>query len=175
MSLYLAFEISNEDKKKLENKQIYLKQNAYGDFSDPTTFHITLIFLSEHKNQSYLAIKALDLFKEKYNIKPFYVNACNFNRFEQGVEWIGINDFFPLIQIKKKMEECLKSVQFNLKKDNYPNYVPHITMGYNIEEYPSLNRQFEEIPILIDNISLWSSIKCNGQHIHNKIYGINFK
>lgn len=184
-SLYIAVEFDNETKKKLEKKQLILKQNSKnGDFEDSSKFHITIRFLSKNEEHSDLAIEGLKLFKQKYPYSKFKVNAANFYRFEQGVSWIGVHNSFPLYKIKYQLEECLKEVGFPLKKDTYNGYTPHITMGYNVDELENWNKEFEPIEIEIDNINLWNGFKVydsndnkekNYVHIHNKLFDVKFQ
>lgn len=174
-SLYIAFELSQKDKDKLIPFQTYLKQNAIGDFVDSTTFHITCRFLSENQENVNLAIEGMKLFDKKYLVDKIELEAKDFCKFEQGVMWIGVNNSFPLYEVKKKIEECLIEVGYPLKKDTHKGYTPHITMGYNIKEESTLNRQFIGVDLTIDNLSLWAGFKCNDQYIHNKIYDIKFK
>jgi len=176
MSLYLAVEISDEDKNKLAEKQVYLKQHCTAEeFEDPTKFHITVRFVSENEQQHEKIIEALKLWQEKYQLSKFQVTAKNFGQFEQGVIWIGVHDCLPLYQMKHQIEECCIEVGNQLRKDDFPNYIPHITMGSGVQESSSLNTVFDGIPILVDNVSLWNGFKCNDSYIHNKLFDIKLK
>ena len=174
-SLYLAFQLSNEDKAKLIPNYEYLKNNAEGDFVDPSTFHITCNFLSKEQIEVNKAIEALRLFDKKYSVNKIKLSAKDFCQFEQGVMWMGLHDSFPLYVIKKKIEECLLEVGFPLQEDKFDGYTPHITMGYNVNTFSTLNRQFPTIDLTIDNLTLWGSPKCNDTYITNALYKINFK
>jgi 2'-5' RNA ligase len=176
MSLYLAVEISDADKKKLAAKQVYLKQNCVeGEFEDPTRFHITVRFISEGQEQHEKIIEALTLWEQTCQPKKFEILAKNFGKFPQGVMWIGVNECLPLYQAKYQIEECCQKVGNQLRKDDHPNYIPHITMGYDVQESPTLNKEFEGIPIVVDNISLWNGFKANDVYIHNKLFDIKLK
>lgn len=178
MSLYLAVEIPEDIKRKLAVPQTTLKQNCLdGEWEDPTKFHITVRFLTEDNDYETQkkAIEALKLFEVTYQPKKFEIIAKNFYKFEQGVMWIGVHNSFPLYEIKYQIEDCFKKVGRELPKDQFEGYTPHITMGYNVKEKPNFNQEFEGIPIVIDNVSLWPSIKANDSYIHNKLFGVNFK
>lgn len=174
-SLYLAFELSNEDKKKLVVNYEYLKNNADGDFVDPSTFHITCRFLSNNQDNVNLAIDGLKLFNKKYNVNKVNLSAKDFCQFNQGVMWMGLHDSLPLYVIKHKIEECLIEAGFPLQKDSFDGYIPHITMGYDVNAYPWLNKQFQSIDLTLDNLTLWGSPKCNDTYISNTLYKIDFK
>lgn len=174
-SLYIAFDLSVQDRNKLIPLQTYLKQNSTGDLVDPTTFHITCRFLSENQDNVNLAMDAMKLFKDRYLVDKIQLEAKDFCKFEQGVMWIGVNNSYPLYEIKNKIEKCLLEVGFPLKKDKYGGYTPHITMGYDVEEFSTLNRQFIGVDLTIDNLSLWAGFKANGVHIKNCTYKIDFK
>lgn len=175
MSLYLAVEIDDESKKLLNEKQVYLKQNAIGNFEDPTRFHITVRYLSKDEVNNKEAIEGLKLFDKLYHPSKFEIIAKDFHRFDKGVEWIGVDNSLPLYEIKYQIEDCLLKSNFPLKEDKFKGYTPHITMGYDVEELSTLNNKFEGIPIIINNISLWNGFKANGEHIHSFIYRVNFK
>lgn len=174
-SLYIAFDLNNQDKNKLMLNYEYLKNNAEGDFVDPTTFHITCTFLSKDQNNINEAINGLKLFKEKYTVNKVNLYAKDFCMFEQGVMWMGVHNSMPLYIIKKNIEQCLIESGFPLKKDKFGQYIPHITMGYDVKPFPSLNRQFTDIDLCIDGLSLWASPKCNDTYITNCIYKVDFK
>lgn len=175
-SLYIAVEFNDEDKAKLAEKQLYLKQNSKkGDFEDPTKFHITVKFLSNNDIDNELAIKALQLFKERYKVNKFNITAKDFYQFDHNVSWIGVNNSLPLYEIKYQLDDCLKEVGFPLKKDKFKQYTPHITMGYNVIHNDDFNSKFDGINICIDNISLWNGFKANDKYIHNFIYRVDFE
>jgi 2'-5' RNA ligase len=175
MSLYLAVELSDQDKRKLSVEQVKLKQNAKGDWEDPTRFHITVSFLNEDCIEPDLAIEGLKLYETNFNPHKFDIIAKDFFKFEQGVMWVGLNNSLPLYSVKHDIDDCLRSVGYPMKKDKHPGYTPHITMGYGVHDEDTLVKTFEGIPMTITNVSLWNGFKANGVYIHNKLFGVNFK
>jgi 2'-5' RNA ligase len=70
----------------------------------------------------------------------------------------------------------IKNTGNTFKKDSHDGYTPHITMGYNVKEGPDLIKEFNGIPIIVDNITLWGyAPKVNKVHIANTLYRINLK
>lgn len=176
MSLYLAIELEREDKQKLFEKQLYLKKHCEAEkWEDMDGFHITVKFIGEDHDFTNI-IPILRKWEQEYNPKIVQVDAKNFYRFEQGVSWIGVANSFPLYQYKHQIEEVAMKLGHQLKKDDHDGYTPHITMGYGVKESNSLNREFESIPVTVNNITLWGyAPKVNGVHVTNELYKINLK
>lgn len=181
MSIYFAVEFDNKTIQKLKQKQLIIKQNCkQGDFVQPETFHITILFGvggdSHNARSDY--IKVLDefgrRFKNKY--KPFNIKLQNFGQFPNGGEegnvvWIGVRDSFPLYQIKKDLEKVIEDMGVKKEKSQFPNYIPHITMAYNCILNEGFQTQFEDDePITIKSICLWDSFKTNDTYIYNKVH-----
>lgn len=175
MSLYLAVELQPETQQQLYGKLLYLKRNCLcGDWEDPTRFHITVKFISDDDQRHEPVIDVLKHWEQKFQPKKFEVFAKDFCRFPQGVEWIGVNNSLPLYTAKKQIEDCAAELGNMFKKDDHDGYTPHITMGFNVEEGPNLVKEFEGIPVLVDNITLWGyAPKVNGVHIANTLYRVN--
>ena len=176
MSLYLAVEIDDKTKQLLAQKQLILKQNCVkGEWEDPTRFHITVRFLANDDRMHEKAMEALKLWGDTYQPKQFQAFAKDFHKFEQGVMWIGVDQSFPLYEAKYQIEDCFMKVGNQLSKGDFPSYIPHITMGYDVQESPTLNWNFEPIPFVINNISLWNGFKVNSKYIHNFLYRVDLK
>jgi 2'-5' RNA ligase len=179
MSLYLAIELNDQTKSQLAIYQTVLKQNSVsGEFDDPTRFHITVRFLSEDCVEPNLAIQALKLYETLYKPKKFEISAQNFGTFDgdDPATWIGVNNCLPLYQLKHDVDDCLETVGYPMPKDKFPNYVPHITMGFGLQIKPEFNLKFEPgISIVIDNVSLWNGFKANDTYIANYLYKVQMK
>jgi len=174
-SLYLAIDFNNETKQLLAKKQLLLKQTSTGEWEDPSRFHITVKFLAEEQVNANTALLAMKMFDEMYKPNKFEVIANGFRQFEQGVAWIGVDKSFPLYQIKYDIDECLKKCNFPLQQEKFDGYIPHITMAYNFNN-PNLEAiNFQEPQhIVVDNLSLWASPKCNDTYVTNCLYRVNF-
>lgn len=175
-SLYLAVDFNNETKELLAKKQILLKQYSTGEWEDPSKFHITVKFLAEEQINANTALLAMKMFDEMYKPNKFEVIANGFRQFDHGVAWIGVDNSFPLYQIKYQIEECLRKCNFPLQPERFDGYTPHITMAYDFNN-PNLGTiNFQEpLPLIVDNLSLWASPKCNDTYITNCLYRSNFK
>lgn len=174
MSLFIMVDFNNETKQLLYQKQKLLVNNFDGEFETFDKFHITLKFLDENDGDMNKAIEAM-VKLDKINLNKFEIIAKDFHNFDGGTYWIGVNNSLELYKIKYKIEEILKSVNYNLKPEKFDGYTPHITMGYNLKKKNKFNEKFEGIPIIIDNICLWHSYKVNGEYMQNVLYRINLK
>lgn len=180
MSIYYAIEFDENTMKRLRLKQLEVKQfSEKGDFVQPETFHITMLFcaggVSGYSRKDY--ISALDEFKKRYDPKQFDLKLQNYGQFDNGGEgkviWVGVKDSLPLYEINKNLKETLHSLNVKVEKTNHKGYTPHITMGYNVVLKEEFNTLFEdEEPITIKSISLWDSFKANEAHIYNKVHEI---
>lgn len=182
MSIYYAVEFDERTIQRLKEKQLLLKQNSkQGNFVQPETFHITVMFCvggyTGYSRSDY--IKALDEFGKRYKHKyrPFNLRLQNFGQFpgeqsdEGNIVWVGVRDSFPLYQIKKDLEETIKSMQIKMEPPQFKGYTPHITMAYNCILNDGFNTLFEEDePVPIRSICLWDSFKANDTYIYNKVY-----
>lgn len=173
-SLYLAVTISDKQTRDtLGLYQTQLKQQLEGDWVDSTTFHITVEHLGNDEVDSKKVINGLKLFEERYKPKSFYAFATKVNRFEQNVLWIGVNNSFKLYEMRYQILDMLKETGYQKMESKFEGYTPHITMGFKVED-KSFVCDIKKVPILIDNITLWNSFKCNGAYVENKLYVAKF-
>ena len=170
-SLYLAMDIHDKQTiNMLRYCQTLVKQAISGTFVDESTFHITIDYLNDNDKNADLVISAMLLFKERYlpAFKPFYVFGEHVNRFDGGACWLDVNNAFSLYQIRYLIRKLLKEVGYKKIKDTYDDYTPHITLAYDVYEDCAIH--FDKVPVLVDNITLWASPKCNGAYIDNCLY-----
>ena len=187
MSIYYAIEFDDQTMKKLKEKQFEVKRNSIqGDFVQPETFHITVLFCvggyGGYSRSDY--VKALDEMGKRYNHKQFSLNLQNFGQFpgrdnNGNVVWVGVKNSFPLYQIKSDLEETIKDMNVKIEPSQFKGYTPHITMAYNCllkEEFNTVFDDNEEITI--KSISLWDSFKSKNQdkesHVYNKVHELFF-
>lgn len=187
MSIYYAVEFDEQTMKKLALKQLEVKQGSEkGDFVQPETFHITILFCvggdSGYSRKDY--IEALDEFGKRYNPKQFDLRLQNYGQFHNGgdgaVVWAGVRDSLPLYEIHKNLKETLHSMNVKVEKTQHNGYTPHITMGYDVVLKETFNTLFEDDePITIRSISLWDSFKAgkndNSAHVYNKVHELFFQ
>ena len=175
-SLYLAVDFNNETKKLLAEKQRLLKQYLAEEFEDPGAFHITVRFLAEDQINVNTALLAIQMFDQMYKPNKFQIFANGFRKFPQGVAWIGLDQSFPLYELKYQIEDCMRKCNFPLNEERFDGYIPHITMAYDFKHDNIETINFgEPIPIIIDGLHLWASPKCNDTYITNCLYTANFK
>lgn len=187
MSIYYAVEFDEQTMKRLFLKQLEVKQNSIqGDFVQPETFHITVLFCAgdgtgysrtDYKN-------ALDELGKKYTPKQFQIKLENFGQFKNNdngsVVWVGVRDSFPLYELKKNLEQTLHDMNVHIEKTQFKGYTPHITMGYDVILKDNFNTNFiDNEPVTIKSIVLWDSFKSgkNGKesYVYNKIHELYFK
>lgn len=176
MSLFLAVELNEETKQKLYKKQLELKtQCTTGEWEDQGAFHITVKFIGDD-NIHEKVIDILKTWEQTFQPQKFEVVAKDFCRFEQGVSWIGVHNSIRLYEAKYQIEECAKKAGNQFRQDDHGGYTPHITMGYKVEEKPELQRIWEGIPVIVDNVTLWGyAPKVQDTYIHNFLYQVKFK
>lgn len=183
MSIYYAIEFEKNTIEKLKQYQLKAKQNSYfGDFVQPETFHITILFCAgdgtDYSRTDY--INALDKFSEIYKPKKFEIQLENYGQFHNGGEgsvvWVGVKNSFPLYNIKKNLEQTIRNMNVKIEKSNHKTYTPHITMGYDVKLKEDFNCLFEDNEeITIKSLVLWDSFKANDTHVYNKIHEIYFE
>lgn len=186
MSIYFAVEFDERTNQRLKEKQFILKQNSIqGDFVQPETFHITVLFCvggyGGYSRSDYM--KALDEFGKRYKekLKPFDLKLQNFGNFPGkgdatgDVVWVGVRDSFPLYEVKKDLEETIGSMQLKMEPNQHGGYTPHITMAYDCLLKEGFNVLFDEDePVTIKSLCLWDSFKVKETHVYNKVHEIFF-
>ncbi|MNN69142.1 RNA 2',3'-cyclic phosphodiesterase [compost metagenome] len=130
-------------------------------------------------------IHALDELGRRYNPRQFNIQLQNFGQFEgKGEEgntiWVGVKNSLPLYELKRNLEQTIKSLNVHIEPSQFKGYTPHITMGYNVVVKDDFELFFEDDEeITIKSLSLWDSFKAKNQdkesHIYNKIHELFFK
>lgn len=179
MSIYYAIEFDRATCNRLAQRQLELKHNSKsGDWSDKESFHITVQYVGKDIIDRKSYMEAMEKLISKFNPRPFELTFQNFGFFgeqnEGRVAWIGLKNSLPLYQLKTDLVKVLK--ENNLEYDTkFPNYNPHITMGYDVEVNQGFNTKFEDnFPVTIKSLCLWDSFKANDTYITNKIYEVFF-
>lgn len=186
MSIYFAVEFDERTNQRLKEKQFLVKQNStQGDFVQPETFHITVLFCvggyTGYSRSDY--IKALDEYGKRFKdkLKPFDLKLQNFGQFpgrndNGNVVWVGARDSFPLYELKNDLAETIQSLQVKIEPSQHNGYTPHITMAYDCVLKDDFNTLFEDDePVTIKSVVLWDSFKVNGEtHVYNKVHELFF-
>ena len=175
MALFLAVTLSNEDKDKLRVPYNYAITNSSCDrYEDPSAYHITMKKIAED-SQNEEIIKLLETYQKKCLHTKFNVNIKNFYHFDGNIEWMGVNNSFGLYEIKNEIETLANEMNIKINDDKFP-YTPHVTVGFDFHENDNFNHTFDNIPVLVDNITLWGfDEKLNGTHISDILYTINLR
>lgn len=178
MSLYLAFTLSNEDKQKLSLLLLEFKRktNLLTECEDTTALHITLLKIDN--DEIYPVIKAMKIWKNKYQCKSFKIMVDGVYSFP-NVYWFGINNSLPLYRIHSEFCKILNFL--SIPYDNhFKSYVPHITVAFmnmndENDDDQSDNIKFDPVEININNIVLWGmDTKVGKAHVSSTLFRIDF-
>ena len=159
MSLYLAFTLSNEDKQKLSLPLLEFKKktNLLAECEDTTALHITLLKIDN--DEVYPVIKAMKIWKNKYQCKSFKIMVDGVYSFP-NVYWFGINNSLPLYRIYSEFCKILNFLSF---------------MNSENDDDQSDNIKFDPVEININNIVLWGmDIKIGKAHVSSTLFRIDF-
>jgi 2'-5' RNA ligase len=173
-SLFLCVTLSSDVINKLTYVQGLIKQQYGGNFSYPTSFHITVDCLSDNWGDIAIANKAMQKFSSRNN-KKFEVMANKVNFFNGNICWVGVDNYYPLKLLKEQVEEDFKNTGFTLKKEKFPSYIPHITMGFDVIEDKLKKIEFEPISFTVDNITLSNGLKINEEYSNSVLYRADLK
>lgn len=175
MALFLAVTLSNEDKNKLHIPYNYaISNSSCPRYEDPSAYHITMKKIAEN-DQNTEIIRLLSEYQRRCTHKKFNVNIKNFYHFDGNIEWMGVNDSLPLYEMKKEIETLAKEMNITIAEDKF-SYTPHVTVGFDFQENEGFNHNFDSIPVLVDNITLWGfDEKVNGTHISDILYTVSLK
>lgn len=172
-SLWLSMDIDSKvAQDQIAYYQTILKSKTYGDWEDPTQFHITLDYLGKDETDFEKVVEAMKLFEKENTLFNQYVFANKINRFDGGALWMGVDECQKLYDIHYAIEEKFKQVGYQKAPDKFEGYTPHITLAFNTPEI-DYEIKTKKIPVPVTNITLWNSFKVNGQYVSNYLYKID--
>lgn len=120
MRCFLAIELSEDIKEKLEELKSHFKMNGI-KLVEKENLHITVKFLGDIDKEIVERIKNLDL-----SIKPVKSDIKYIGVFPNEnyirVIWVGATNLMPIF---KEIDKKLSELGFKKEKD----YIPHITIG----------------------------------------------
>ena len=175
MGIFLAFTLSNEDKRKLEVPLNLIKNNTIGEYEDSTAFHITLRNISEDDTLHKKIIELMDVWNMIFSDGPVKVYADSFNRFENGdrtVDWIGMSQTLRLYQIYHEVKLVAKKLHIKLKDERF-EFIPHITVGFNLKHMNEFEKSFNPIELTLEKMVLWAyDYKLGRTHISSTLHEV---
>ncbi|TVP91846.1 RNA 2',3'-cyclic phosphodiesterase [Alkalibacterium sp.] len=178
MRVFIAVEVSEEIKAELSIVQQAVRADASaGKFTSTENFHLTIHFIGEVNQEECVRIKgAMD--KSAMKPVPFQLilsELGSFKKKSREIIWVGVSgNLEALYQLNK---EVLNNLGNDELIDTTNNYVPHLTLGRQIQ----LTTPFEvlkeklvvpEAVIPVESISLMESKRVNGQLVYEPIYRV---
>ncbi|ABR47000.1 2'-5' RNA ligase [Alkaliphilus metalliredigens QYMF] len=176
MRVFIAIELEEEVKKKVEKIQKKLKSYAQkGKFTDPGNFHLTLRFIGEVGEAEIKSIKnAIEKTATKEGFFELVMDQVgSFPKKNKEIVWVGVKGELDRLQnLYKDLEDALEGEGF-LKEGR--QYNPHITLGREIVLNRPLPSIQEEIKVMesilsVQKISLMESVRINGKLVYRPIY-----
>ncbi|NLL80987.1 MAG: RNA 2',3'-cyclic phosphodiesterase [Tissierellia bacterium] len=176
MRLFIAINLSSEEKTKINNIKDKLKANSSkGKFVDDEHLHITIEFLGDIEKDKVDLIKSLmnEIKTQSFILNPNKIGY--FKRREGNIYWLGMEKNHSLIGIYDKLHKRLREEGF--KVDNR-DFSPHLTLGRRVKLKDGfytevLNSEVEKIKIDVNSVDLVKSKFLNGQLrytvLHSKI------
>lgn len=176
MRLFLAIDIPDEIKNKIDKKIIFLKER-YPDFTwvPKENYHITLFFFGETEKIDLIKRKIEDLV---YDQESFYLHTFGADLFINKKIIIYLN-FYREKRIEKLAEKIHKTFYFfDLQKPkNKKIFVPHLTLARaripSKQQYLHLKKSLHKIKIessfFIEGINLYQSIIGGKKPFYKKI------
>jgi 2'-5' RNA ligase len=125
--------------------------DANRDLSD----HITMIYLDDNLGINKVIKIIPAIFDITSNTKPFEVSTSKITCFPEGKHGFPIIAMIESKELNKLRSDITKA--FNEKKisfnEKFPDYKPHITLGYAKEKVKDI--KFDKLKITISEISLY--------------------
>lgn len=177
MGLYYALEFEQDTLNFLTEKQEELKNVCYdGDWVLPEHFHTTLLYIGNDISDTIPYVKILEQLKSRIPLCAFPIFIQDFNTFPGNIYWVGINDKENQLQfIHDYLKKTLAEENVYFKPDDFPNYVPHITMGYDVKlRELGMTRKFSYPHLSTARfISLFESKKVDDKQLVTKLASVS--
>jgi len=176
MRLFIAIEIPDKIKQKIEKETEYLKKR-YPTFRwvKPENYHLTLLFLGEVKEKKLEKIKKR-LEKATFSFSPFLLFSYSYSLFihHKIVVYISFKREKQIEKLAKKIREEFK--EFTLK-NNSKKFIPHLTIARG--KIPSkqqyfvlkklLDKTLTDFHFKVEKITLYNSILTPQGPVYKKL------
>lgn len=179
MRLFIAIELPKTMKKELSAALRELKaRSSGGRFVSEENMHITLHFIGESND----LVGAANAMREACaGIRPFELHPEKYGYFEKG----GKDRKTSFISVGGKLEELsvLREMLESALSDNgfsrdYHRFVPHITLGRNVEHDELVTMELEEIifksSMTVNAITLFESRREEGKMVYYPLHREKF-
>ncbi len=176
MRLFLAIEVPNNIKDKLDNQLKKLKK-LYPQFNwvQKENFHITLYFFGERDDVDKIKKTINDLIWDQ---EEFYLYSFDLDVFVKNNLIVYLN-FYR----EKKIENLVEIIKKRFLNHDFfvKKFIPHLTIARSSksskQQYFALKRYLKhnsiEISFLVDKIVLYQSILSNQRPIYKKLATFN--
>lgn len=177
MRLFIAIELPKAMRSELSAALRELRSRSSGGrFVPEENLHITLHFIGESND----LVGAVNAVKAACRgIRPFELHPEKYGYFEKGDRKTSF------ISVGGKLEELnvLREVLESALSDNgfsrdYHRFVPHITLGRNVEHDELVGMELERLTfktgMTVSGITLFESRRENGKMIYNPLHREKF-
>ena len=179
MRLFIAIELPKVMKSELSAALRELRSRSSGGrFVPEENMHITLHFIGESND----LVGAVNSIREACcGIRPFVLRPEKYGFFEKGererkTSFISVGgDLEELSILREVLESSLASNGFSR---DYHRFVPHITLGRNVEHDELVSAELSELrfktSMTVTGITLFESVRDKGKLIYNPLHREKF-
>lgn len=179
MRLFIAIELPKSMKSELSAALKELRSRSSGGrFVPEENMHITLHFIGE-SNDLVGTVKAM---KEACcGIRPFELHPEKYGYFEKGekdrkTSFISVGGKLDELSVLREMLES--ALADNGFSRDYHRFVPHITLGRNVEHDELVSMELEEIrfksSMVVSGITLFESRREGGRMVYYPLHREKF-
>lgn len=177
MRLFIAIELPKTMRSELSKALRELRSKSSGGrFVPEDNLHITLHFIGETDD----LVGAVNAMKTAcLGIHPFSLRPEGYGCFEKGerkTSFISVaGDMNELNTLREKLESALSDNGFSR---DYHRFVPHITLGRNVEHDELVTAEMKDIAfnstMLANSITLFESTREKGNMIYTPLHRETF-
>lgn len=178
MRVFIGVELQESDKEALLGVQKQLQQYCTrGNYTAKDNFHLTLQFIGEVSDSEITQLQETILYTTE-EIQPFdslFNTLGAFPKKKRSVVWIGTDAALKLTALYDRLHHHLAQSTLPVNKGAY---IPHISLGRNLlltepVEKVAQHLDWQAIPIEINNITLFESVRLNDHLVYRPLYKIS--
>lgn len=173
MRLFIAIELPKTVRSELSKALRELRSRSSGGrFSPEDDLHITLHFIGE-SDDLFGAVNSVKA--ACAGIRPFLLKPDGYGFFEKGerkTSFITVGgELDELNMLREKLESALSDNGF---ARDYHRFVPHITLGRNVEHDELVSMEMNEIgfknSFTVTGVTLFESVREKGRMVYNPLH-----
>lgn len=161
MRLFIGIRLNSSVRTALAKEADSLRAHMRGNFSIPSNYHITLVFLGGHEADELPAIRAA--VTEVAARAPFDIGVGGLGSFRKGgraVMWAGVERAPELVALQAALVSALHARGVAFADEG--TYTPHITLARQCEVMP-LPKGAEGLKQCVDAVTLFESGRVDGE------------